>query len=291
MLGSMGLLARPALGDGEAGRAGVECDTNWPGITYTLEIRTTPRPLRIHTLRVDLAEARWEVVAAAAGDPDGEGPAEARLTNPVALAQGQGLIAAVNANAFGGLPDSKGQRDSTWIVDKPVEICGWTVTNRVTVSPVQGAYWSFWTDPQFKPHIGHPDRPTPAREAVAGFEGLVVEGLVLPKPGGPLHPRTAIGVDATNRVLYCVVVDGRQPGFSEGLSSFELAELMKERGCWNALNFDGGGSSIMLLADGKGTLRIMNRPSDRSATGQYRTRPIPVMLGIRPALRQPPPEQ
>ena len=56
----------------------------------------------------------------------------------------------------------------------------------------------------------------------------------------------------------------------------ELGTLMKELGCWNAINLDGGGSSIMLLAtDGK-TLRIMNRPSDAG------TRPIPVMLAVRP---------
>ena len=48
---------------------------------------------------------------------------------------------------------------------------------------------------------------------------------------------------------------------------------MQDYGCDEALNLDGGGSSIMLL-EKEGELKVMNRPS-----GKYR--PVPVMLGIR----------
>jgi exopolysaccharide biosynthesis protein len=72
------------------------------------------------------------------------------------------------------------------------------------------------------------------------------------------------------------VVDGRQPGYSEGVSLQELAELMQLFGCWDALNLDGGGSTIMLLGEDPDQLQIMNRPSDKNGP-----RPVPVMLGIR----------
>jgi len=70
------------------------------------------------------------------------------------------------------------------------------------------------------------------------------------------HPRTAIGVRADGR-LVLAVVDGRQPGLSLGMSIDELAGLMTERGCLEALNLDGGGSTTMVV---KG--KVVNSPSD-----------------------------
>ncbi len=51
-------------------------------------------------------------------------------------------------------------------------------------------------------------------------------------------------------------VDGRQAA-SVGVTIVELAELMKEFGAWDALNFDGGGSTTMVVQG-----RIVNAPSD-----------------------------
>lgn len=70
------------------------------------------------------------------------------------------------------------------------------------------------------------------------------------------HPRTLIGVDAEGDV-WLVVVDGRQPGHSVGMSLPELTELARRIGLVDALNLDGGGSSTMVV---KG--EVVNRPSD-----------------------------
>lgn len=72
------------------------------------------------------------------------------------------------------------------------------------------------------------------------------------------HPRTAVGVTRNGRVLL-VVVDGRRPGWSVGMSLRELAREMKRLGARNAVNLDGGGSSTMVLGR-----RVVNRPSDGS---------------------------
>ena len=71
------------------------------------------------------------------------------------------------------------------------------------------------------------------------------------------HPRTAVGLKED--ALLWVVVDGRQPGYSEGMSLYELAEFLKRAGCKEALNLDGGGSSTLLV---RGV--VVNRPSDGS---------------------------
>ncbi|GAA0584117.1 phosphodiester glycosidase family protein [Streptomyces crystallinus] len=73
------------------------------------------------------------------------------------------------------------------------------------------------------------------------------------------NPRSMMGVDDRGRLMLAVV-DGRQAGYSEGLSIARTAELMRQLGAREALNLDGGGSSVMVTAaDG-----VINRPSDSS---------------------------
>ncbi len=69
------------------------------------------------------------------------------------------------------------------------------------------------------------------------------------------HPRTAVGLK--DDALLWVIVDGRQPGYSEGMSLEELAEFLRSAGCKDALNLDGGGSSTLFV---RGS--VVNRPSD-----------------------------
>jgi exopolysaccharide biosynthesis protein len=82
----------------------------------------------------------------------------------------------------------------------------------------------------------------------------------------PRHPRTAIGQLADGRVLM-VVVDGRQPGYSVGMTTFEMALTMVRLGAVRAMQLDGGGSSTIAF---EGT--VLNSPSDG------RERPISTAL-------------
>ena len=83
------------------------------------------------------------------------------------------------------------------------------------------------------------------------------------------HPRTGVGQTADGRILL-VAVDGRQPGYSTGLTNFELALTMMRLGCVTASALDAGGSTTMAF-DGK----LLNRPSDpgrRAAVAEALTR-------------------
>lgn len=60
------------------------------------------------------------------------------------------------------------------------------------------------------------------------------------------HPRTAVGIKENGHWIF-VVIDGRFQGFFGGMTMKELAELMLQLGCMEALNLDGGGSSIMVM--------------------------------------------
>jgi hypothetical protein len=72
----------------------------------------------------------------------------------------------------------------------------------------------------------------------------------------PRNPRTGVGQLRDGRILQ-VVVDGRQPGYSAGVTNFELAQAMVRLGAVTASALDSGGSSTLAF-DGK----LLNRPSD-----------------------------
>ncbi len=69
-------------------------------------------------------------------------------------------------------------------------------------------------------------------------------------------PRTLAGVDARGRVLL-VTVDGRQPGWSAGVTLDEAAAVMRALGARDATSLDGGGSTTLVIRG-----RVVNRPSD-----------------------------
>ena len=54
-----------------------------------------------------------------------------------------------------------------------------------------------------------------------------------------------------------VAVDGRQPGYSIGLTNSELAQALVRLGAVRAMGLDSGGSTTMAF-DGA----VLNRPSD-----------------------------
>ena len=71
---------------------------------------------------------------------------------------------------------------------------------------------------------------------------------------GGRNPRTAIGYTSDNHLIM-LTADGRE-GASIGLTLNELAYLMKELGCVNAMNLDGGGSTVMFVNG-----QVVNKPS------------------------------
>ncbi len=73
-----------------------------------------------------------------------------------------------------------------------------------------------------------------------------------------IQPRSAVGYTKNNKLIL-MIVDGRQID-SRGVYLEELAIMMKEFNCIEALNLDGGGSSAM-IADS----RLLNRPSGLTA--------------------------
>ncbi len=70
------------------------------------------------------------------------------------------------------------------------------------------------------------------------------------------QPRTAIGVIDDNHLVF-VVVDGRSPGYSAGVTMTGLADIMIGLGATTAYNLDGGGSATLYYEGA-----VVNTPSN-----------------------------
>jgi hypothetical protein len=113
-----------------------------------------------------------------------------------------------------------------------------------------------------------PDRG-PLRTLVGGWPRIVKGGVdvaaaadsvegTFPRFAGGRHPRSAVGFSRDSTTLFLVAVDGRQTG-SAGMSLVELSKAMIGLGVYDALNLDGGGSTVLVVGD-----TAVNRPSDQT---------------------------
>ena len=73
------------------------------------------------------------------------------------------------------------------------------------------------------------------------------------------NPRTMVGYDKDRTIMVWGLIDGRS-SISDGCTYPEGADVMRDAGCYDALNLDGGGSSTMYIQG----LDVMNQPSDGS---------------------------
>lgn len=104
--------------------------------------------------------------------------------------------------------------------------------------------------------------PRLVRDGVAKHEAEI-EGSRARRFISSALPRTAIGTDEEQTTLYYVVVE---PSNSQkrvcGASLADIAKIMELVGCYDAMNLDGGGSSIMVI-DEENLLYPMNTDACR----------------------------
>lgn len=218
-----------------------------PAESLTDCIQTSTRNGNIHIAKINLACKTVRLV--------GTQPADKGLT-VLAFAAKYHTQIAVNANFFGKditpnglvITDNKvwkGSRDTpsqTFFACDDKNECLIEAKNRITqVDPewhIAVSGWPYYEQKSGKFECGANNKTACMKDIFTGK-----------------HPRTMLGLDERNKLLYLVVVEGRQLTF-RGMDLNELANLATELGVTKAVNLDGGGSSTMVV-NGK---RINNLP-------------------------------
>lgn len=164
----------------------------------------------------------------------------------------------------------------------PRSAMGITKDRRFEIGWAFHAAGKLWKLPRAAPVVLHPNQSIP-NQALAAYrerrEWNTVENAIGGGPrlvkNGKVHitfseeiftgsgfqnaanyARTAVGWTRGNRLIL-LVVDGRQPGHSLGLTLTQLARVLISLGCVEAINLDGGGSSAFVVNG-----RLLNLPSD-----------------------------
>lgn len=91
--------------------------------------------------------------------------------------------------------------------------------------------------------------------------------LTFPRFTHVKHPRSAIALSENNQ-LWLITVDGRLPGYADGMTIPELAHMLKILGCKKALNLDGGRSTTLWSSKESGN-GVLNSPAANKKFDQY----------------------
>jgi hypothetical protein len=105
------------------------------------------------------------------------------------------------------------------------------------------------------------DRTLPASvpNVIWGRLDALINGVVQTGDERYRQPRTAMGISADGTRLFLLVADGRQNGYSIGLTREEVGHVLKAFGAANGMLCDEGGSSCLYVKRAGG---IVNLPSD-----------------------------
>ena len=242
------------------------------GVSYSRQSRQHPRPLVLHVVQVDLRTPGLRIFVTPCDAESGE-PMRARTVKR--FLNEFDMSVAINGNAFYPF-HSRHALDYYPRAGDPVKVLGHAASSGVIYGEPKRRYPSIYFGPN---HRASFTRPTDTRvfSVISGFDMIARAGRRIPLSGNSLHPRTGIGLDRSGDRLILMVVDGRQSGYSEGVSLGELADLMIEFGADTAMNLDGGGSSTLAVRE-QGAARVLNTPIHARIAGL--SRPVANHLGI-----------
>ncbi|HEX6035766.1 MAG TPA: phosphodiester glycosidase family protein [Anaerolineales bacterium] len=249
----------------------------YEGVTYRRIVRYLPHPMIAHVLTIDTKEKGIEFLVT---PPDSEGdmPLKARTTSE--FLEEFNLQIAINGGGFSPWW-SHSPADYYPHVGDPVAPFGLTASKGEVYGTddeqEEGILPALFISRRNA--LSFNNEPNRVHTAISGDRMIVIKGEVAPDLAGQeLDPRTAVGINRNGRYVYLVVVDGRQPFYSEGATFTELAQLLIDQGAYMAMSLDGGGSSTMVVEDDNGRPRILNSPIDHYIPGTER--PVGTHLGV-----------
>lgn len=231
-----------------------------PGITYYRRALSDPRPLMAHIVEIDLRLAQGDLLVTP-GDPGDPYEISARTTSEFAAEFGASV--AINGSFFAPI------RGRTPLYYYPrsgdrVDILGQAVSDGVVYSDYQEAWSGVCINGRQVAIVIGPCEGT--------YEQILSASTVFMRAGSysvtesktapynlERQPRSAAAVSEDGQRLFLIVVDGRQPGYSEGVSLGELAEIIIPFGAYRSITLDGGGSATLVVRQNE-DYAVVNSP-------------------------------
>ncbi|MBE9139205.1 phosphodiester glycosidase family protein [Nodosilinea sp. LEGE 07088] len=247
------------------------------GVTYRREVEEQPWPQVVHIVTIDL-ETGVEVLASPGTAADDDFETTAQTTSKF-LTQNN-LDLAVNANFFFPFEEKTPWNFYPRRGDR-TNVLGTAIANGEVYSAPE-ADWPalcFSADNRAQIVAGG-TCPDGTRQAIAGNQQLVAAGTPVPfdfadRP----YARVMAAVSEGGDRLWLVVVDGKQPRYSEGATLGHLTQIALDLGADAAINLDGGGSTTLAVSAPDGRPRLLNAPVHTKLP--MRQRPVANHLGFR----------
>jgi hypothetical protein len=243
-----------------------------PGIEYA-EISSISPVIRGYALRIDLAAKG--LIPIVSNIDHGKALSQRVST----FARQNDCIAAVNTTPYA--PSSR-------VEGEPLEVVGLVVyggaVHSPAVPPKAALVLHAESDDTMGAEVvtqiddeGFLFSGAPVITAVGGFFVVLADGIAV---SGHLYrePRTAAGVSEDGKLLYLLVVDGRQKQ-SVGLTNLETGLWLAWLGSYSGMTLDGGSSSAIAIRRRGGEVRLANSPSGEGIPGQERA--VGCCLGFR----------
>lgn len=230
------------------------------GVTYIARNETSPRPVKMHVIIIDLRAPGIRFVLTPHGGPEHT----TKQTTLQFLTEQKAQIA-INAHFFEPWPPPKPDPGTARLI-------GVAASNGDVYAPfdanppkqyaIRPNAPALNVDADNHASIVHRKQADPGGYAiaepiklhntVAGNEQILTDGTVTAGRGkwdNTPNPLTVIGL-APGEKLILLTVDGRQSGVSEGLTTTEAASLLHiDYAVTDAINLDGGGSTTLCMAD------------------------------------------
>lgn len=128
------------------------------------------------------------------------------------------------------LKNAAGKRKACIVPHNTVVPAGWTLVHSIQAGPML--------------------LPTNTEEEEAFVRKSKEDKLIDAIGSHKQAARTAIGITPDNHILLLCIASKGQEEFSSGVTLEQLAKILVDLGCNQAINFDGGTSTTMVVAEG-----------------------------------------
>jgi exopolysaccharide biosynthesis protein len=209
--------------------------------------------LEFWALNIDLSSPNIQIVVRDGMIDDDSG--DTRSTKVSTFVRENNLIAGINALPFDVITSREGL---------PIKNIGLVISGGRLLSPANPNYDAVVFYKNAPPAITAQSAIKSIENienAAGGFHKILADGEPAQRTQNreERHPRSAAGISANGAVLYLLVIDGRRAG-SVGSTEKETAILLRALGSHNGINFDGGGSSTLVIRNPDGNIKTLNTP-------------------------------